>query len=158
MMKLMLYSLPVTHEQSYPRSLSAKEDHCDLPISGMLLTALDEFNRGDWFECHETLEDLWVGTEGEIRDFYQGALQLAVALHHWKNGNFGGAVNLLNRGADHLRRSGSVCQTVDVSALVADADILRDELNRLGPERMGEIDQALFPKMRLAPVMSENPE
>src|SRR4051812_20849050 len=102
----------MTDEQRYTRPLSAKEDRCDLPISGMLLAALGEFNRRDWFECHETLEDLWVGTKGEIRDFYQGALQLAVALHHWKNGNFGGAVSLLNRGADHLRRSRSVCQGI----------------------------------------------
>lgn len=73
-------------------------DLCEQSISGKLLQALGEFNRGDWFECHETLEDLWIGSEGEIRDFYQGALQLAVALHHWRNGNFGGAMSLLKGG------------------------------------------------------------
>ena len=127
-------------------------DSCDQSISGMLLQALGEFNRGDWFECHETLEDLWVGSEGEVRDFYQGTLQLAVALHHWRNGNFGGAVSLLQGGATYLRRVGPVCQRIDVTGLVQASERLRDELNRLGPERMAEADQGLFPRMRLVPV------
>ena len=56
-----------------------------------LLKAIEEFNRGDWFQAHETLEELWVGEKGELRDLYQGLLQLAVALHHWRHGNFKGA-------------------------------------------------------------------
>ncbi|ANA40362.1 DUF309 domain-containing protein [Geobacter anodireducens] len=127
-------------------------DLCEHSISGKLLQALGEFNRGDWFECHETLEDLWIGSEGEIRDFYQGALQLAVALHHWRNGNFSGAVSLLNGGAGYLRRVRPVCQRVDVIGLVSAADRLRDELTRLGPERMAEADRGLFPRMVLVAV------
>ncbi|HWI40238.1 MAG TPA: DUF309 domain-containing protein, partial [Verrucomicrobiae bacterium] len=45
---------------------------CGETISRELLKALGEFNRGEWFECHETLEELWVGSSGEMRDFYQG--------------------------------------------------------------------------------------
>lgn len=47
-------------------------DLCEHSISGKLLQALGEFNRGDWFECHETLEDLWIGSEGEIGIFTRG--------------------------------------------------------------------------------------
>ena len=69
-----------------------------------LLGAIDQFNRGEWFECHETLEELWVGEKGELKDFYQGVLQLAVALHHWRNGNLKGALILLKSGSDCLSR------------------------------------------------------
>ncbi|BEH10356.1 MULTISPECIES: DUF309 domain-containing protein [Geobacter] len=127
-------------------------DLCEQSISGKLLQALGEFNRGDWFECHETLEDLWIGSEGEIRDFYQGALQLAVALHHWRNGNFGGAMSLLKGGAGYLRQVRPVCQRVDVAGLISAADRLREELSRLGPERMAEADRSLFPRMVLVAV------
>ncbi|AAR35042.1 DUF309 domain-containing protein [Geobacter sulfurreducens] len=127
-------------------------DLCEQSISGKLLQALGEFNRGDWFECHETLEDLWIGSEGEIRDFYQGALQLAVALHHWRNGNLGGAMSLLQGGAGYLRRVRPVCQRVDVAGLISAADRLREELSRLGPERMAEADRSLFPRMVLVAV------
>ena len=115
-----------------------------------LLQAFGEFNRGCWFECHETLEDLWVGEQGELRDFYQGMLQIAVALHHWRNGNFGGAISLLEGGARYLRRVSGVCQKIDVAALIADSDKARETLNSLRRERMSELPVELIPKLRLA--------
>jgi predicted metal-dependent hydrolase len=123
---------------------------CKSSPSGQLLQALGEFNRGCWFECHETLEDLWVGEQGELRDFYQGMLQVAVALHHWRNGNFGGAISLLEGGAGYLRRVSDVCQRIDVAALIAGSDRVRETLERLGRERMAELPAELIPRMRLA--------
>lgn len=114
-----------------------------------LLQAIDEFNRGDWFECHETLEELWVGEKWEMKDFYQGFLQLAVALHHWRNGNFQGALTLFKRGGGCLERVQPVCQGVDVAALAAAAGELHRALSALGEERMSELAEKLIPKVRL---------
>lgn len=36
----------------------------------------------DYFECHETLEDIWFDIHDESKDFYQGLLHVAVGLHH----------------------------------------------------------------------------
>jgi hypothetical protein len=130
----------------------APQSDCTDSPSGKLLQAFGEFNRGDWFECHETLEDLWVGSEGELRCFYQGILQLAVALHHWRNGNFGGAMHLLTSGADYLRRVRPVCQRIEVAALTAAADTAREALGTLGPDRMADLSSALVPRLRLAPA------
>lgn len=127
---------------------------CDSSPSGQLLQAFGEFNRGDWFECHETLEELWIGSEGEMRDFYQGMLQIAVALHHWRNGNFGGSVHLLSGGAGYLRRVRSICQRIQVQELAAAADLFREALVSLGPERMAEADRTLIPRLQLAPAGS----
>ncbi len=124
--------------------------HCEGPPPGELLRAIDQFNRRDWFDCHETLEYLWMGQIGETRDFYQGILQVAVALHHWRGGNFRGAVSLLARGAGYLRRVRPVCQGVDVEGFVADADRLWEALAALGPERMAELEPDLIPRLRLA--------
>lgn len=128
--------------------MMARSD-CTSSPSGELLQAFGEFNRGDWFECHETLEDLWVCSEGEVRNFYQGLLQVAVALHHWRNGNFGGAIHLLTSGADYLRRVRLVCQRIDVGAVVAAADLFRESLTVLGAEQMAEVDRSLIPRLRL---------
>lgn len=116
--------------------------------SGQLLQGIREFNRRDWFECHETVEDLWIGAEGEVRDFYQGIIQIAVALHHWQNGNFGGAVSLLKGGAGHLRRVADRCQWVDVAGLIADSDRVRVALEELGKERMESLNPALIPLIK----------
>jgi len=125
---------------------------CSSSPSGEILRAFGEFNRGDWYDCHETLEDLWIGSEDETRWFYQGILQIAVALLHWRNGNYGGAISLLVSGVNYLQRVNPVCQRIEVGALAADADRFREELIRLGPERMVELPDSLIPKMRLAPA------
>jgi len=129
-----------------------KQLDCSSSPSGEILRAFGEFNRGDWYDCHETLEDLWIGSEDETRWFYQGMLQIAVALFHWRNGNYGGAVSLLVSGRDYLQRVSPVCQRIEVATLVAEAERFREELNRLGPERMAELPDSLIPKMRLAPA------
>ena len=71
------------------------ESHPELYLKGLEL-----FNRGDYFEAHEVLEDLWRVTEGPDRRFYQGLIQFAVVLHHLRNGNAVGARNI---GATCLR-------------------------------------------------------
>jgi uncharacterized protein len=122
---------------------------CEAVPPDELLRAIDQFNCGDWFECHETLEELWVGGKGELRDFYQGMLQLSVALHHWRNGNFKGAVILLRGGGNLLSRVAPVCQGVDLAALRADASRLLAELSALGEDRMEELPESLILKVRL---------
>lgn len=127
-------------------------DECALSPSRFLLQAFGEFNRGDWFECHETLEDLWIGSQGEIRCFYQGILQIAVALHHWRKGNFGGAVSLLTGGAGYLRQVRPVCQRIEVDKLILETERCRAELLRLGEEQMGSMAAEFIPRLRLAPA------
>ena len=123
--------------------------HCDESPPRQLLEAIRQFNAGDWFECHETLEDLWVGEEGEAREFYQGVLQVAVALHHWRNGNFGGAVSLLKGGVEYLGRVSAVCQWVDVGSFITASDRMREALIKLGAEDMALLDSSLIPVLRV---------
>jgi predicted metal-dependent hydrolase len=121
---------------------------CNESPPGQLLQAIREFNSREWFECHETVEDLWIGETGEVRDFYQGIIQIAVALHHWRNGNFGGAVSLLKGGTGYLRHVSAVCQWVDVAALIADSDMMRTALEGLGKEHIDTLDQDLIPLIK----------
>lgn len=112
-----------------------------------LVRGIVEFNEGRWYECHDTLEELWAGEQGDAKDLYQGILQVAVALHHWREGNHPGALFLLGSAARLLRHVEPVCQGVDAAALIRDAGRLRAALESLGPERMGELDPALIPRV-----------
>ena len=125
---------------------------CEESPPGQLLQGIREFNRGEWYECHETVEDLWIGESGEMRDFYQGIIQIAIALHHWRNGNFGGAVSLLKGGAGYLSRVSDRCQWVDVSALITDAGLMRAALEECGKERMASLDPGLIPRIKTIPA------
>jgi predicted metal-dependent hydrolase len=58
------------------------------------LEGIEHFNRCDFFEAHEVWEELWADYSGPSRKFYQGLIQVAVCLHHFGNGNIGGAKKL----------------------------------------------------------------
>jgi uncharacterized protein len=63
-----------------------------------------QFNQGLFFECHDTLEDVWTGVRGPSRDFFQGLIQVAVGFYHLSNDNRGGAATLLRRGLGRLAK------------------------------------------------------
>jgi predicted metal-dependent hydrolase len=61
-----------------------------------------EFNHGHFFECHDTLEELWSGVRGPGRDFFQGLIQVAVAFYHLDGGNLPGADSMFARALTRL--------------------------------------------------------
>ena len=122
---------------------------CDEPPPALLLEAVVQFNRGEFFEQHETLERLWIEEPRDVRRLYQGILQIGVAFHHLKRLNHHGAVYMLTRGSGYLAPFAPRCQRVDVEAMLADAAMALREIERLGPEHLGEFDWALVPKVRL---------
>jgi uncharacterized protein len=63
-----------------------------------------EFNAGYFFECHDTLEDMWTGIRGPSRDFFQGLIQVSVAFYHLSNGNSAGAESMLRRALKRFEK------------------------------------------------------
>jgi uncharacterized protein len=61
-----------------------------------------EFNHGQFYACHDTLEALWIEAQEPEKTFYQGILQIAVACYHLGNCNWRGAVILLGEGTRRL--------------------------------------------------------
>lgn len=128
---------------------------CSDPPPRLLLEGIAQFNRGEYFEQHETLEALWRAELGDVRRLYQGILQIGVAFYHLRRSNHHGTVYMLRRGSMYLREFPHICQGVDVAALLADAARALDEVQRLGAARLSEFDWALAPQVRL--VRSDDP-
>jgi len=63
---------------------------------------IGELNAGLFFECHDTLEDLWAGVRGPSRDFFQGLIQVAVGCYHLTRDNKAGARRLFERATGRL--------------------------------------------------------
>jgi hypothetical protein len=122
---------------------------CTRPPSPALLAAVRQFNSGEYFVCHETLEELWLAEGAAIRRLYQGILQVGVGLYHLQRGNEPGAVVLLGRGADLLRPFFPLCLGIDVAALAQGAETVLSTLKSLGLERTQAQAAALFPRIRL---------
>lgn len=119
------------------------------PPPDLLCQGIDEFNREEFFEQHETLEALWRAEADPVRYLYQGILLVGVGMYHLRRGNYHGAVAKLTSGQKFLRWFVPVCQGVDVARLLADADRAQKEIERLGPKRLGEFDPALVPRVDL---------
>ena len=122
---------------------------CHEPPPPQLLEGIAQFNRGEYFEQHETLELLWRAEPREIRRLYQGILQIGVAFHHLRRRNHHGTVYMLTRGSMYLQPFAPRCQTVDVAALLAAADAALTAVRALGPGRLGEFDWRLAPRVRV---------
>src|SRR5690242_9418520 len=63
---------------------------------------IELFNRGEFFDAHEVLEDVWRAAPDEEKKFLQGLIQVAVGLHHYSTGNKVGARSLLARADKNL--------------------------------------------------------
>ena len=59
---------------------------------------IDLFNRGEFFVCHEVLEEIWTPSEQPERWFLQSLIHFAVGFYHHQRGNSVGAVRQLTKG------------------------------------------------------------
>ena len=80
--------------------------------------SVEQFNTGQFYICHNTLEALWLESSEPHKTFYQGILQIAVALYHLNNNNMRGAAILLGEGTNSLQYYPSTYAGIDVNQLL----------------------------------------
>ncbi|HEV2092616.1 MAG TPA: DUF309 domain-containing protein [Rubrobacter sp.] len=126
-----------------------RERRTDLPdgLPDLVRRGIEEFNRGEFFECHEFLEDAWMEEPGRVRFLYQGILQVGVGFYHQQNGNWRGATGVLRGGIERLREFEPETLGLDVAKLVRESERCLEELERLGRDKVREFDAARIPKV-----------
>lgn len=92
-------------ESPADRSGPALPDAAEEPLLSdpRLSDAIQLFDAGSWYACHDGLEALWLETNGPWRPALQGLLQIAVSRLHLERGNRRGATILLGEGLGRLR-------------------------------------------------------
>jgi hypothetical protein len=83
-----------------------------------LVKGIQEFNQGLFFECHETLEEIWLEEHGDDREFYQGIIQVAAGFYKWEQGVLIGAVKLWRAGLQKLGAYPAIHLDVDLASFV----------------------------------------
>lgn len=138
--------------QRYARvpDYAAIEAACRERLSPKAQRGLEEFNRGEYFEAHETLEEAWNEDDTPGRELYRAILQVAVAYLQIERGNYNGAVKMFLRMRQWFAPLPDRCRGVDVERLRGDAQRVYEALIALGRERIGEFDRSL-----LRPVVYE---
>lgn len=124
-------------------------DWCQEPPPTLLLRGIEQFNRGEFFQQHETLEVLWRKETRDLRYLYQGILQVGVGMYQIQRQNHHGAVYMMTRGPNYLQPFLPTCQSVDVAKLLGQASRILKEINKLGPKHLDQFDWSLRPHVNL---------
>lgn len=113
---------------------------------------IEYFNRCDFFEAHESWEELWQEYSGPSRKFYQGLIQVAVCLHHFGNGNIRGAKKLYVTSTNYLKEYGGFHEGIDLDKLLAELTrCCQPILSSAEEYPQVEIEPDLIPEIHLEP-------
>lgn len=107
------------------------------------LRGIEQFNAGEFFACHETLEELWQQSADEQRTFLHALIQAATALHHYQHSNLKGALSLHQRAQQKLSSLSAVMLRLDTRMFAAALQSFFDQAVQ-APDR-----QIPLPKLQL---------
>jgi len=111
--------------------------------------AIRLFNTGEFFACHDVLEEVWAETLGPERAFLQGLIHAAVSLFHFGEGNLAGARKMHDSACRYLAPCGPACGGIDLARFRVDFDACLAPL--LGPWRDYPqdvfLDESKLPKL-----------
>ena len=119
------------------------EPHAEGPRE--LYSAIEQFNSGLFWECHETLEELWLHTPYPLRLFYHAIIKVAVGFHHLSRHNRHGARVKLSDGVRTLRLLPPSFLGVHTDALCRDSCEWLSRLESAGTLDWSELDSLPTP-------------
>ena len=94
----------------------------------LLLRGIELFNHGEFFECHEVLEEAWTPERGPRRLFLQALIHVAVGRYHCQRGNAEGARRQLRKALRKLDPYLPEYEGVDTARLAREAQALLDSV------------------------------
>jgi uncharacterized protein len=126
-------------------------------LRGPALTGLDEadylrgwelFNRREYWRAHEAWEEVWKRHPEPSRLFFEGIIQLAAAYHLLTvKRRYGGTMGNLSKAESKLQLFEGRFLGVDVRALLLRIREAREEIERVGADRLERFSPALLPRV-----------
>jgi predicted metal-dependent hydrolase len=122
------------------------------------LQGIGYFNECDFFEAHEIWEELWTEYRGEARKYYQGLIQVAVALHHFGNGNIRGAKKVYLTSRGYLQEYPTTYEGLDLETFLSQYErCFAEILNNEDEYPQIDIDADLIPEIHLLNQPTKHP-
>ena len=118
----------------------------------LYLEGIQLFNEHEYFDAHEAWEDVWHMAYGLKHDFYQGMIQCAVALEHYRRSNPRGVASLYKSYQPKFEKVPPVFMGLDVTKFLEQMrEVLRPvvDADPLPEKGQIELDLASTPKIRL---------
>ena len=118
---------------------------------------IEQFNQGDFYACHDTLEAIWMEAIAVDRNFYQGILQIAVSCYHLENYNWRGAVILLGEGIRRIQDYQPTYHDIDVSHLWQQSYQLLQTLQQVDPAQLDTfVEEQILKGEKLFPSIQKS--
>ncbi|MCC6494078.1 MAG: DUF309 domain-containing protein [Pirellulales bacterium] len=125
-------------------------------IESLYRLGIQYFNDCDFFEAHETWEELWTEYRGPGRRYFQGLIQAAVALHHFGNGNIRGARKVYHTSRSYLEEYRPAYLGLDLDGFLSQYEkCFARVLTAAEDARDIPIDAELIPEIHLDPLVTE---
>ncbi|WP_043932284.1 DUF309 domain-containing protein [Bacillus sp. EB01] len=105
-----------------------------------------KFNEGDYYTCHDLLEEMWMEEKGNL--FFKGLLQMSVAIYHYEYGNVKGARLMMRAAHDYLQGYRPRHWGLDLENVIA----FIEECQKRIPDG---VDRVPFEKIGLLPVLPQ---
>ncbi|MGI8915161.1 MAG: DUF309 domain-containing protein [Chloroflexota bacterium] len=145
----MIRRSPRTGLPLIPKTLPQRSTRCrDVPPAE-LIAGIAQFNVGEYWHCHETLEALWRSEPDPIRFLYQGILLIGVGFYHLQRGNARGALVKLRQGVACLEPFRPACMGIAVEELFKFAHGTIQGLSDGRPPFPEPTDEGSLPLIRL---------
>ncbi len=111
--------------------------------------AIDLFNRGDYFDCQEPLEEVYRASEAGEQPVVRAVIMLAVAMHlHFKRGGGRGVLNMLRQSLVVLDDHRDDALGLDVNELYEALEAYLHDLEDRRKPGAGFFDRWLAPRIR----------
>lgn len=124
---------------------------CTEPLAELAKEGIALFNQGEYYKCHDALEEAWKQDRSPARELYRGILQAGIAYYQIQRGNYRGAVKMLLRVRQWLDPLPPICRGVNVARLRENAAEVQIIIIELGPDGIGAFDTAV-----IQPIEYEN--
>jgi predicted metal-dependent hydrolase len=107
---------------------------------------IEQFNQGEFYECHESLEEIWLAEQSDNRLFYQGLIQVAGGFHHVQKNRLDPARKALPKARKKLENYPSKHHGIVLGELLEEVRVWEANLG-LG---QSSISSKKFPKIHRA--------
>ena len=114
-------------------------------IENLFQEGLTYFQSGEYFEAHESWEELWSDFYLKDRRFVQGLIQLSVSFVHLENDNLNGAKSLLNKCREKFTEFDGLQRGIDIKQLLKEINEVSDAYQGLTSST--DFNWGLVPKL-----------
>ncbi|ACF13981.1 protein of unknown function DUF309 [Chloroherpeton thalassium ATCC 35110] len=123
------------------------------------LTGIKQYNNKDFFESHDTWEEIWHELRGTDRLFVQGLIHSAIGLYHLSNGNWKGARHQFEKCEKKLSAYLPAYRGLNVQAFLKHHELVCLPLtHKIEKNEPVQLLESVFPKIELSNAAVESLE